>query len=191
MHRRTATKVTDGRVRKKNNLDADRGDYFARPQSEIRLARRGPGPGHRHLLTVKDLRTFLPMLPDWDELARGLDAIVIDGDGSSLSWSDRGLIGIYSWPADLWWEDALIGGYEEVFALLGVEYSPVSDDTFQVRWTEREAHAFQLVRVLPYAMAHHRNEMVGRDTTADDAERYADELLAPLFDGYCTTFGAP
>src|SRR5262245_11197389 len=68
-HRRTATRVRDGRVQKKNNWELDRGDYLLRTQDEIRLDRRPPGPGYRQLLTIADVRAFIALLPVWDEVA--------------------------------------------------------------------------------------------------------------------------
>src|SRR3954468_24628576 len=77
-HRRTATRVRDGRVQKKQNWAPDRQDYLALPQDEIRIYRRDPGKGYRHLVTVEQLRAFLDMLPDWEEAAIGVDAIVLN-----------------------------------------------------------------------------------------------------------------
>src|SRR3954462_9687867 len=67
-------KVRDGRVLKKHNWRLDPGDYRALPQDEIRLDRRRPPEGSRHLITIADLRRFIALLPDWNEVAVGLDA---------------------------------------------------------------------------------------------------------------------
>jgi hypothetical protein len=64
-------------VRKKNNWVPDHKDYYARPQSEVQIERTEPGRGYRHVVTVAQLRRFLEILPDWDELAVGLKAISI------------------------------------------------------------------------------------------------------------------
>ena len=78
-HRRTATRVRDGRVQKKNNWELDRGDYFAREQDDIRLDRLPPGRGYRHLLTIADVRAFTDAPArrhrrlDLSDHSRGLD----------------------------------------------------------------------------------------------------------------------
>lgn len=77
-HRGTAMKVRDARVLKKNNWRLDPTDYRTLAQSEIRLDRRRPPDGSRHLIAIAELRRFLALLPDWEEAAVALDAIVLD-----------------------------------------------------------------------------------------------------------------
>src|SRR5205823_3018589 len=71
-NRRSAMRVKDGRVQKKNNWRLAPDDYHALAQDEIRIDRRDPAWGHRHLITVAQLREFVALLPDWDEVAIGL-----------------------------------------------------------------------------------------------------------------------
>src|ERR1700759_4132188 len=105
--RKTATRVRSGRVQKKNNWAADRRDYFAWSQAEIRLDRNDPGVGYRHVLTVPQLRKFIGLLPDWDEIALGLDAIVIDaGRDDAMGWYHDGVVSLSAWPSHsgFWFE---------------------------------------------------------------------------------------
>jgi hypothetical protein len=91
-NRRTATKVRSGRVQK-NNWTPDRHDFHALAQDEIRLVRNDPGVGHRHVLSIPQLRRFIGLLPDWDEVAIGLDAIVLDaGRDDAMTRSDGRLV---------------------------------------------------------------------------------------------------
>jgi hypothetical protein len=108
IHRRSAMKVRDGRVLKKNSWRLDPGDYRALAQSEIRLDRRRPPDGARHLITIAELRQFLALLPDWDEVAVGLDAIVLDSATDCAGWCGPGVVAICAWPHDLWdwWSSA-------------------------------------------------------------------------------------
>src|SRR4051794_28962410 len=69
LNRRSAMRVRDGRVLKKNNWRLDASDYRVLRQDEIRLNRRRPPQGARHFITVGQLRAFLGLLPDWDEVA--------------------------------------------------------------------------------------------------------------------------
>src|SRR4051794_41840129 len=75
--RKSAMRVRDGRVAKKNNWTPDHGDYYARSQSEIRIERTHPGPGYRHVVTVGQLRQFIELLPDWDEVAGGVGGVSV------------------------------------------------------------------------------------------------------------------
>lgn len=180
MHRKTAMRVRDGRVAKKNNWAPDRHDYYARPQSEILIERVAPGPGYRHVVTVRQLRDFIELLPDWDELALGLDAISIwSGNDDWLGKSNPGVVVITAWDKDLWWSDASRSWLAEVESLLealevDVVESPSGDkDLAEVRWTEPQARAFMLLDVLVHELGHHHDRMTGRNPTIDRGEPYA------------------
>ena len=103
-NRRTATRVRDGRVQKKNNWSPDRGDYFALRQDEVRLDRRSPGREFRHVTTVPQLRSFVGLLPDWDEVAAGLQAIVLDEGQDCMGWYSPCVVAVCAWEQGLWWE---------------------------------------------------------------------------------------
>src|SRR4051794_17286450 len=105
-NRRSAMRVRDGRVQKKNNWALDRGDYNAWTQAEIRIDRKDPGYASRHLITVAQLREFLYLLPDWDQLTIGLDAIVLDAEQDAMGWCTPGVVAVCAWEADLWWDHA-------------------------------------------------------------------------------------
>jgi hypothetical protein len=52
--------------------------------------RLDPGPGYRHLLFQKDIYASIDLLPDWEELAVGLNAITL----APGSWDDDGAYGM-------------------------------------------------------------------------------------------------
>ncbi len=81
--RKTTPKVQSGRVHKKNNW-AEAGNYYNTPQPFPAIYRKRPGRGFRHVLRQEDIETFVTLLPDWTELSRGLDAIVL-APGDSMS----------------------------------------------------------------------------------------------------------
>src|SRR3954466_8810769 len=103
-HRRSAMRVRDGRVQKKNNWTVDRDDYRSWTQAEIRIDRKDPGYTGGHLITVAQLRQFLEMLPDWDQLTSGLDSIVLDTDQGDamgwMGWCSPGVLAVCAWEAD-------------------------------------------------------------------------------------------
>jgi hypothetical protein len=136
-NRRTATSVRDGRVQKKNNWNPDRRDYFALRQDEVRLDRRTPGPGFRHVVTVAQLRAFIALLPDWDDVAVRLDAIVLDEGKDCMGWHSDGVVAVCAWEQGLWWEDGdrdFEADHREVLDILGVQREWL-DDKLKVRWT--------------------------------------------------------
>ena len=74
-YRRTTPKVTGGKVQKKN-LHAPTPNYWNTVQSVPAIDKERPGRGYRHLLTKKDILEFIEIVPEWDELSTGLDAVL-------------------------------------------------------------------------------------------------------------------
>src|SRR3954447_17721557 len=117
--RQRTGRAVGGPALRQNRHRADPRDVFVRPQPEIRLERYAPGPGWRHLITIRQLRRFIDLLPDWDEVAVGLDAIVLDGRCPvTMGRFTAGVVAVCSWERGLWWYDADPGFEEEHRALL-------------------------------------------------------------------------
>ena len=218
MHRRTAMKVRNGRVLKKNNWRLDPGDYRALPQSEIRLDRRRPCEGSRHLITIAQLRTFIRLLPDWDEVAIGLDAIVLDSADDCAGWCAPGVVAICGWDHNLWdwWAPAMEAEHRHILDLLAVERVPIEqsaehrelvedlhalgvrapgvpEDYVEVRWTEPQARAYQLLHILPHELGHHHDRITTRSKLQISrgeryAEAYANRVLEQVFPAYARAF---
>jgi hypothetical protein len=195
-NRRTATRIKDGRVQKKNNWNPDPKDYYVLSQSEIQLDRRAPGRGHRHLLTIAQLRSFIELLPDWEQAAVGLDAIVLDSGRDYMGWHMPGIVAICAWEQELWWADADRGFEEDHRHLLDLlDVERVEAETgVEMRWTEEQARAFQLLHVLPHELGHHHDRMATRSKVRaargeDYAERYAMRVLEVIWPQYAVRFG--
>jgi hypothetical protein len=141
-HRRTALRVRDGRVAKKNLWRLDPRDYRALPQSEIQLDRRRPREGSRHLITIKQLRAFIERLPNWDEVAIGLNAIVLDDgddDDGCMGWCQQGVVAVCAWAHDLWWdlvEEPWIAEHQPILKRLDVTCQALTDDEASARFFE-------------------------------------------------------
>jgi hypothetical protein len=190
--RRTAMKVQFGRVQKKNNWKLDRGDYYALKQDEIRIDRRAPGRGHRHLITIAQLRTFLSFLPDWEEAAIGLDAIVLDrGHAVRMGICRPGVVEICAWNQQLWWHDLdpwFEAEHAHILDLLEVERVK-RGYRVEARWTANQARAFQLLHILPHELGHHHDRMTNRSQLRlprgePYAEHYANVALEQIWPAY-------
>jgi hypothetical protein len=210
-------KVGDGRVLKKNNWRLDPGDYRTLGQSEIRLDRRRPPDGSRHLITIAELRRFLTMLPDWEEVAVGLDAIVLDSATDCAGWCGPGVVAICAWPHDLWdwWSAEMFEEHHHILELLEVERVPIEASSehrewidelsalgvraggragdFELRWTESQARAYQLLHILPHELGHHHDRITtrkGRRTGRGEpyAEAYANRVLEQVWPTYARAF---
>lgn len=65
--------------------------------------RQRPGKGFRHVLRKSDIERFIALLPDWDELSRGLDGIVLlPGDPEYEGICFETWVGVFAWDRDLW-----------------------------------------------------------------------------------------
>jgi hypothetical protein len=179
IHRRTATKVRNGRVLKKNNWRLDPDDYRALTQQEIRLDRRRPGEGSRHLITIAQLRTFIGLLPYWEEVAVGLDAIVLDAATDCAGWCGPGVVAVCAWDAHVWewWSPSMEAEHRHILDLLAVErvpleqsedyqdlreFGPPLPEYVEVQWTVPQARAYQLLHILPHELGHHHDRITTR-----------------------------
>jgi hypothetical protein len=172
-------RVRDGRVAKKNNWTPDPGDYYARRQSDIRIERTHPGAGFRHVVTVPQLHQFIEILPDWDELAVGLEAIAIyEGGRGWLGMSNPGVVVITAWTQDLWWYGTgkkWVAQVADLLDVLDVAIAPCSryPDALELRWTEPQARAFMLLDVLAHELGHHHDRITTSGKRAPRGEPYA------------------
>src|SRR5262249_28607180 len=93
-HRKTAPRVVDGRVQRKNRWRREP-DYTRTHQ--VRIERSRPWPGYRHFVAPADVSAFLALLPNWPELAIGLQRVVLSNDTSCLGWHTPGTVAICAW----------------------------------------------------------------------------------------------
>src|SRR6266568_1406720 len=90
---KSSPKVVDGRVCKKNNWNMSTDYYFAPNPREVVIDRKRPGDGYRHVLTKQDIHRFLEILPDWNQLAVGLNAVVLaPGERGTDGYHDPGVV---------------------------------------------------------------------------------------------------
>ena len=190
--RKSAPRVIDGRVQKKNNRVRDAGDYYRRRQPELVIDRLRPGDGYRHLLTVQEVRGFLALLPDWDGLSDGLQAVVLaPGEFDVDGYHCRGVVHLCAWERGLWRESPAwyYAAHRDLFERLGVVCEPQPDGSHLCCWTEGAARAYQLLHVLLHELGHHHDRITtrsGRRASRGEpyAEAYARKYEALLWDRY-------
>ena len=196
--RRTATKVVDGKVRRKNR-------QIPTSHRGCVIDRESPGTGFRHVVTKRDLQSFLNVIPDWGELSHRLERIVLaagdigsDGAHQFYHREGTGVIHLNAWNADLWvW---LLHGYfkahEELLQRLGVSWEDDRNgNAVFCRFTQPQARAFLLLHVFMHELGHHWDRMHqkhrGSQRGEDYAERFANERLEELWPRYVGMFGDP
>jgi len=103
INRRTATKVKDGGVQRKNR-------HMPTPWLGHVVDRESPGRDFRHVVSKRDLQDFIDLIPDWAQLAEKLERIVLaapssaDGSYKFYHREGTGAIFLHAWHKDLWVE---------------------------------------------------------------------------------------
>src|SRR5665213_2548660 len=144
-NRRTATKVKDGRVQRKNRHRPTGHEGYV-------LDRESPGRGFRHVLSKRDVQAFIEIVPEWHRCSERLERVVLAGhsedDGLYIFYhrEETGAIFLHAWPDDLWLEIApqYFDAHQEIFARLGVSHDQMKD-AVMCRFTEAQARAFVLL----------------------------------------------
>jgi hypothetical protein len=197
-NRKTTPRVKNGVVQKKQNW-AQSTDYFYAPdRSAIVIDRQRPGEGYRHILRTTDIYKFLDILPDWENLAVGLNAVVLArGENGTDGWHNTGVVAVCAWEVDLWREynpdTEFYANHAPIFERLGVMCKPLNDGYIQCQFDERTVRAYQLLHILLHELGHHHDRMTTR-SQADAArgepyaEAYALEHEAKIWDAYWRVF---
>lgn len=195
--RKVSPKVRDGTVQKKNNH---------RPTAALGyvFARESPAKGHRHVVTKRDIRLLISIIPNWHSLSKGLESIVLTSCGENHDGRyvvfDRertASIQIPAWEGELWRVVApeYHREHSATFDLLGVVCEPREDGT-ECRFTLEQAKAFLLLHVFLHELGHHVDRMDSksqRTTRRGEpfAESYANELCSVIWHDYVRIFGDP
>ena len=193
--RRTATTATTGRVANKDRFD-ETPNYWNTPQKIPVIDKERPGRGYKHVLRKDDILRFINILPHWDELSEGLDAIVLcEGEHDGFGWYTEGVVGICAWERDIWIQvgQDFVNEHAELFALLGVETEQRAPWVL-CKFTEAQARAFQLVNILLHELGHHHDRMTTRSRLycargEPYAEEYARRYERIIWDRYVEEFG--
>jgi len=194
--RKTATKVRDGKVTRKNRTELSN-HYVQVRQDETVIDRLRPGEGFRHYLRKDDVRKFISLLPDWEELCIGLDAIVLAEGGDTMGWCWDGVVAVCAWERNLVsdWDTDFVDEHRAILDRLNVDTSAVDNepDTTECIFTESSIRGFQLMHVLLHELGHHHDRMTtGSQRTAARGEPYAETYALryadQLWDSYFRAF---
>ena len=194
LNRKSAPKVKAGRVQKKNNWD-EAANYYNTAQVLPVVDRKRPGDGYRHILKQKDIYDFIAILPDWDEISRGLNGIVLSpGENNTDGFHTPGVVHICAWEKDLW-RFVEIDFYEEhkdIFERLELSCARGSHE-FLCHWTEPKVRAYQLLHIFLHELGHHHDRMTTKSKVEESrgepyAEAYARKYEAQIWTRYTETF---
>lgn len=195
-NRRTATKVRNGQVQRKNRH---------RPTSHERcvIDRESPVRGHRHVITKRQLQDFIAIIPDWEIYSERLRRIVLgsgtqisDGEAHFFYREESGVIYLNAREEPFWTE--ILPGYFEahrhIFDRLRVSYERV-EEGWMCRFTESQVRAFLLLHVFMHELGHHYDHIGqkhhGSSKGEDYAEQFANSRFEQLYPEYVRVFGQP
>jgi hypothetical protein len=195
-NRRTATKVKDGRVQRKNR-------HRPTGHSGYVLDRESPGRGFCHVLSKRDVQAFIDIISDWERYSERLERIVLSSRSDSLDGAyefyhreETGAIFLHAWRDDLWTEllFSYFDSHQHIFSALGVSYDR-SEKWVACRFTKAQARAFMLLHVFMHELGHHFDHIHQKHLDSskgeDYAERFANSRFEQLFPAYIRTFGNP
>lgn len=86
--------------------------------------------GYRHLVTPALVERFLALVPEWPEVSRGIELVLLaDGRRSADGWYEDGLVALNAWydPAAVTVEPIYYAEHRDIFARLGVASRPEPD----------------------------------------------------------------
>ena len=192
--RKTTPAVAGGRVLKKNRTGESPSLDNTEP-TRPEFVRQSPGKGYKHLLLKRDMERFVGLLPNWEELSRGLRYILLDAGGQSCyGWHRHGIVALCAWDRELWqeYDPDFFAEHREVFERIGVPHERQADG-YRCLFTESTARAFQLLHILLHELGHHHDRMTTRsrrDAARGEpyAERYAREFEQLIFERYVSEF---
>jgi len=198
-NRRTATKVKDGRVQRKNHHRPTGHDGYV-------FDRESPGRGFRHVVTKRDLQAFIDIIPEWDRFSERLERIGLGSrpdrsdcsDGLHIFYhrEETGAIWLNAWPEDLWMEITIsyFDAHAGIFERLGVSYDRLKDGVM-CRFTEAQARAFMLLHVFMHELGHHFDRINQKHLSSTKGEPYAERFATSRFERllpeYLRVFGDP
>jgi hypothetical protein len=195
-HRKSAPGVRQGKVLRKNRW-AETPDSDVTPQQRPFIDRQRAGRGYRHVLFKHDVRNFVALLPDWEELSQGLNGIILaPGSDSTLGWHRPGRVALCAWPRDLVLVlgPSVVAEDRPILDLLGVV--PEQADSWCAavcRFTEVSSRGYQLLAVLLHELGHHHDRMTNRSRRSARGEGfaidYANRRAVELWPRFLQAFG--
>ncbi len=174
--RKTTPKVRDGKVQRKNR-SRPTPTYYNTPQEIPAIVRERPGSGYRHVLRKKDIVDFISILPDWRDLSKGLNAIILaPGEAGCDGWHDTGVVAVTAWERCPWRTVSAeyYTDHKKVFEQLSVR-SMKTANQYHCTFSDHQVRAFQLLHVLLHELGHHHDRMTTRSQRqASRGEGYAE-----------------
>ncbi len=192
--RKTAPKVKDGKVQKKNR-HTKTPNYWNTRQDEIQVDIEKPGRGYKHFLKKRDIIRFLEILPNREEIDTEFDAVLLSqGEYSCDGWYRKRIVGICAWEKEMprIHSKAYFNNHKNIFDRLGVEYQ-IKKDYVTCFFNENQIKAYQLLHILLHEIGHHHDRIHTKSKKEcargeDYAENYALKYDKIIWNKYFECF---
>ena len=179
INRKTTPKVKGGKPLRKNN-HALTPNYWNTIQAEVQIDEQKPGKGYKHFLKKRDILRFLEIIPNWEYLSEGLDAIVLEAGNGRYDgvYNNNGVICIAAWEKE---QDVLVNRtyYEEhkaLFQRLGIKATEQKKGVF-CEFSVDQIKAFQLLHILLHELGHHFDRIMTRSRfKSSRGEQFAENF---------------
>ncbi len=159
--RKSTPKVKDGRTLKKNNHKLTP-NYWNTKQENTIIDVEKPGRRYKHFLKKRDILQFIELIPNWNELSKGLDAIVLISGGNDCDgyYNNNGIICISAWERE---QDVLLSkpyyeAHKELFDRLGIKVTEENSNFF-CEFSVEQIKAYQLLHIFLHELGHHHDRM--------------------------------
>lgn len=197
-NRKSAPEVSGGKVQKKNDWTRTP-NYYSHNQREVIVERKRPGKGYRHVLTRRDILDFITLLPDWEELSYGLNAIVLaPGEEDTAGYHVFGVVHVCAWDEEMWLDyqcdTRFFQEHEPIFRRLGVPMDYSGDGYALCKFDDNTVRAYQLLHILLHELGHHHDRITTKAQRRAGrgepyAEGYALAYETKIWNDYQQTFG--
>lgn len=148
---------------------------------EILIRREPPGKGFRHFLTRKTVRSFIELLPQWEDITSGLDYILLArAEPGCDGWYDGKVVAISAWEQDCWRSvpSDYFAEHKLVLKRLNVETVKIGRN-YLCKFNPSSVKAFQLLHVLLHELGHHFDRISSfSKKTSSRGEVYAEKYAA-------------
>ena len=185
--RKTTPKAVRGKARSKKTR-ARTPNYYHTPEDAPAIDRHRPGRGYRHVLMKRHVIDFISILPNWAELSRGLNTIVLGrGEPDTAGRHYPGVVIVCACERDLWQtvDAEFFEEHQGVYDRLEVDYERLRDGSYGyvVRFTEAQMRAYQLFHVLLGELGRHHDRGTTRsEQSASGEEGYAEQYALKYAD---------
>lgn len=162
---------------------------------DLLIRREFPGKGFRHFLTRKIVRSFVELLPQWTEITRGLDYILLArAEPGCDGWYDGRVVAICAWEQDCWRSVPFDYYAEHRLVLKRLDVETVKTGrNYLCKFNPSSVKAFQLLHVLLHELGHHFdkiNSFSRRSSSRGEtyAEKYAASYEEMIWERYGSRF---